>query len=292
MTVRAYRWMAKAMVQKAVSATGTVPLYHWAQKRAGRLKNFHPKGRIEYAQMIGADIGLERVQGATVVEIGTGWVPIIPMGLFLLGARRILSYDLTRHLLPDVTMQSVRQLPGCVPPSAKLEALLAAPDFAALARIMGLEYNAPADVTASDIPPGSVDVVYSNLVFEHVTPQALTAILEHSRRILKPTGVAWHHVDYSDHYAHTFKDLSLIHFLRYSDRAWNWLGQSSLHYQNRLRRSDYVRAFEAAGFKVGSVQDVHGVSEAEALAAPLARPCDLPDLTCTSSRFVLHAREI
>jgi SAM-dependent methyltransferase len=300
MMLMEHLWIAKAFVQKAVSATGTIGAYHLAQRIAGGLRNFQPKGRIEYAGMIAADVGLERLDGATVVEVGTGWVPVIPIGLSLLGAKRILSYDLTAHLLRDVAMQSLAQMPECLPAvaeisgapldvlTARLSRLCAAKDFDTLADRMGFEYFAPADMATSTAT--DVDLVYSNLVFEHVTPAALMSIIEHSRRILKSGGIAWHHVDYSDHYAHTFKDLSLINFLRYGERTWNAIGQSDLHYQNRLRKSDYVRAFKVGGFEVVRAIDHFGISEARARRAPLAEPfsrCEISDLTCTSSRFVL-----
>ena len=158
---------------------------------------------------------------------------------------------------------------------------------------MWRELITPCDVTKSDIAPHSVDLVYSNLVFEHVTPTALAEILAFSRRILKPGGRAWHHIDYSDHYAQTLKGLSLINFLRYGERTWNIFGQSVLHYQNRLRRSDYLRAFESAGFEVVQVIDNVGVSEDEVRKAPRAKRFashEVADLMCTGSRFVLTAR--
>lgn len=300
--LREHRWVAKAMIQKAVSKTGMIGAYHLAQRLVGGLRHFQPSERMVYAGMIAQDVGLNKVQGTTAVEVGTGWVPAIPIGLHLLGVQRVLSFDLTAHLMPEVTLGALQAIEACLPdlseragvPLADLQERfrqLTARDFLTLSSQIGFEYNAPLDVTTSAVAPQSVDLIYSNLVFEHVTPEALKAILEHSRRILKPEGVAWHHVDYSDHYAHTFKDLSLINFLRYDERTWNLIGQSDLHYQNRLRRSDYVHAFEAAGFEIVKAIDQLGVSEAQAREAPLAEPfsrCELADLTCTSSRFVLR----
>jgi hypothetical protein len=52
-----------------------------------------------------------------------------------------------------------------------------------------------------------------------------------------------------DHYSYFDSSLSPYNFLTISDRRWS-LVNSSLHYQNRLRRSDYLRLFEEAGFDV------------------------------------------
>lgn len=299
--LKEHRWIAKALVQKAISKTGMIGAYHFAQQAAGKLKHFSPRIGVDYAGLIGADIGMERIQGSTVVEIGTGWVPVIPIGLHLLGVKRILSFDLTKHLLPDLTMKVLRAVGSCLPDLAqgsgvplpvlqdRFESLVSARGMYVLAKRSGFEYRAPCDVTTSNIEPHSVDLLYSNLVFEHVTPKALAEILAFSRRVLKPGGRAWHHIDYSDHYAHS-NDLSLINFLRYGERTWDAFGQSALHYQNRLRRSDYVRAFESAGFEVVRAIDHIGVSEAQAREVPLAKRFasrHVSDLMCTGSRFVL-----
>lgn len=299
-----HRWVAKALVQKVVSKTGMLGAYHLAQRMAGGLRNFHPSERIVYAGLLASDVGLERLEEATAVEVGTGWAPIIPIGLHLLGVRRIISFDLTKHLMPDMTLQALSEIGPCLPDLAQQsgaslsvlqDRLSRLPrDFDALANHIGLEYHAPLDMTQSDTPQQSIDFVYSNLVFEHVTPAALIAILTHSRKILKPGGIAWHHVDYSDHYAHTFKNLSLINFLRYSESTWSAIGQSDLHYQNRLRKSDYVHTIETTGFEIVRCIDHMGVSEETARKAPLAEPFtgrDLSDLTCTSSRFMLRIRK-
>src|SRR5687768_18577204 len=37
-------------------------------------------------------------EGFSVVELGTGWFPVVPLGLFLCGAGEVRSYDLTSLL--------------------------------------------------------------------------------------------------------------------------------------------------------------------------------------------------
>jgi len=107
MALACHRWIAKAVIQKTASKLRLLPMYHCAQQLAGRLKNFHPRTRIEYPGKLAADIGLERLQGATAVEIGTGWVPVMPIALKLLGVRTVYSFDLTRHLQKMITMRAL-----------------------------------------------------------------------------------------------------------------------------------------------------------------------------------------
>lgn len=296
-----HRWIAKALLQKTVSHLHLLPAYHLGQQIGGRLRHFHPSSRIEYAGKLAADIGREHLDGASVVEIGTGWVPVLPIALHLLGVREIHSFDLTRHLMPELTLRALRRMPECLPdlarrsgaPLAELERRFApladVARFEELTERIGLHCHAPQDVTRSAIGPESIDVIYSNLVLEHVTPEALTSILAHSRRILKPEGRCWHNVDFTDHYSHTHRGLSAINFLRYSDGFWNVIGQNDILYQNRMRRSDYLKAFEAAGFEVVRAID-HADSTGGIGRVPLSRrfaAYPVEDLACMSARFVL-----
>ena len=300
MSLAHHRWIVKALAQKTLSAMHLLPLYHHGQQWAGRLRHFHPNARIEYAGKLASEVGLSKLAGARVVEIGTGWVPVVQMGLHLLGAASIESFDLSRHLRPEPTMRAARLLGDCVPDLARrsgadaralesrVAALRAAPSFESLLETMHFHYHAPADFSQSRIPAQSIDIVYSNLVLEHVTPEALRQILKESRRVLKRDGCCWHAIDYTDHYSHTFHGLPHLNFVRYSRRFWNAIGQNDILYQNRLRRSDYARAFAESGFVIESCRDF-----------TVPRPAGLPvhadfarydesDLTCAASRFVLR----
>jgi len=301
--IREHRWIAKALAQKSVAKLGMLPLYHRAQQVGGRLRNFHPRTRIEYAGKLAADVGRERLRGATVVEIGTGWVPVVPIGIYLLGAREVASFDLSRHLLPDLALRTAKLMPECFEELARrsgvsldelrsrYSSIAACSNWDALAQHIGFSYRAPADVTHAASADCSVDIVYSNLVLEHVTAQALAAILSHSMRILKPGGVCWHNIDYTDHYSHTHAGLSAINFLRYGDRFWGAIGQNEILYLNRLRRSEYLAAFARAGFEVESIRD-HYLGETALLPPNLLnarfKGCSSEDLRCGASRVVLR----
>jgi SAM-dependent methyltransferase len=270
--VRNHSWLPKAISQKTISGLRLLPLYYFLQKRVGRLKGFHPNSRIEYAAKLYADVRpYVRVEGATLVEVGTGWVPVLPLALHIMGAGRIVTFDLNRHLQEDLTLRTVALLHESIPelirragvdPSRlelRLRRLREARDVGTLFKLANITYHSPADASQSGLPDGSVDVVYSNLVLEHVTPQAMRDIHIEAKRVLKPTGVCWHNVDYSDHYAVAGKGLSAVNFLRYSQRTWDVLGQNDILWQNRWRHSQYCSLFEEVGFTV---------------IRSIARPCD------------------
>ncbi len=300
-----YSWIPKAVAQKAVSTMGLLPLYHRAQRRGGRLRAFHPSARSEYAAKLVIDTrDFVPLAGASLIEIGTGWVPVVPLLLHLMGAARCLTFDLNRHLQPELTLSIVPLLAECFPDLVRrtgmdpapwhdrLELLRGASTFEALLERAGIEYRAPGDASQTGLPAASADIVYSNLVLEHVTPAALGAIHREAARVLRPTGVAWHNVDFSDHYAATNKQLLPINFLRYSDRFWNLLGQNDILYQNRWRRSHHVAEFEAAGLSVARAVD-HRVDELRPVLddgfplQPEYAGIDHDELCVTSTRFVL-----
>lgn len=292
-----HRWIGKAILQRTISDLKLLPLYHVGQRVMGRLKNFSPADRLQYAGKLAADIGLDKLQGARVVEIGTGWVPVVPMGLHLLGAGSIDTFDLSRHLQPELAVKSRLMLPMCVGELAqragaqvgdiqKRLAKMPRDSWAEIAHHMRLSYRAPDDFRYSGIPDASVDVVYSNLVLEHIPPDVMWSILQECRRILKPGGVCWHNVDFTDHYSHTFRNLSPINFLRYGPKLWR-LASNDILYMNRMRRIDYIRLFTSAGFTV-TKSHAYDMDDGRMVKVhPDFAGYSREELRCTACRFVL-----
>ena len=92
-----------------------------------------------------------------------------------------------------------------------------------------------------ELPTGSVDLVLSGSVLEHVgDPLALFSELH---RILAPGGAMLHLVDYRDHF---FK--YPYHFLQFSKASWNqWLNPGDLPV---WRLYDHMDQLAASGFSV------------------------------------------
>lgn len=202
------------------------------------------------------------IQQATVLEIGTGWQPIIPLCFSLAGAREVLLTDL--HPLMDAA--TVRASFPAILDNAKLleEELGVAPaeieefvrrgrsatSLAGMLDALRMRYLAPCDMCDSKLPAASVDIVVSHEVLEHIPPPIIEGILAETRRILTPRGIACHLIDNSDHWQHVDRALSRVNFLKYSDSRFRWTHVAELHYQNRLRHSQYRRMFDRAGFDI------------------------------------------
>jgi hypothetical protein len=108
----------------------------------------------------------------------------------------------------------------------------------------GITYLAPHYVSHDD---GPVDCSCSNEVLEHVPASQLPVLLRALRKVTR--GLTVHNIDYSDHYARSDSSVSRMNFLRYSSEQWRKFN-SRHQYVNRLRHSDYLRFFKAAGFQI------------------------------------------
>lgn len=112
----------------------------------------------------------------------------------------------------------------------------------------GVAYIAPYHL---DQPASTFDMVVSNDVLEHVLIEELPSLLAHCRTLLKVDGLCSFYVNYGDHWARGDSSIGVHNFLRYSESTWALLNPP-LQFQNRLRHSDYLRAFSDAGLVVRS----------------------------------------
>jgi hypothetical protein len=198
------------------------------------------------------------------------------LGLWLGGARKVLSVDLNRHLRPELFRDCVQVLRDDADRVAgALGDLARSPAFPGrrdqLLEALGgpepipipaeIEYRAPADAARLDLADGMADLHVSRSVLEHVPTELLPALLSEGRRMVGSRGLLLHGVDFTDHFSHGDPALSTVHFLRFSAREWNRLAGNRFMYQNRLRVDDLEQLFREAGFRV-SVMEVDVSPEA------------------------------
>jgi len=187
--------------------------------------------------------------GATVLEVGTGWFPTVPLCLLADGARRVLMTDLNVHL-DNTTYAATRRFLTQREPAR----------FAGLAagswQELPLEYLAP--FNPDHVADASLDFVVSRTVLEHIPAPAIVELLSRLRPKLRAGGAMVHCIDHSDHLEHRDKRISKVNFLTWPDqqhRLVNWLTREG---ENRLRHHEYPELFRSAGFDVISSQaNVH-----------------------------------
>lgn len=118
-----------------------------------------------------------------------------------------------------------------------------------LKRLYHINYIAPCDARHTDFQDNSIDFSSSTFALEHIPPDDILLLLQETYRILKPGGILSMRIDYKDHWAYFDQSISAYNFLKYSKKEWNKYNPS-LHYQSRMRHSDYIRLIEKSGFNV------------------------------------------
>lgn len=113
---------------------------------------------------------------------------------------------------------------------------------------LGIYYRAPYDAKNTDLPNECLDACISTNTLEHIEVNDIEKIFKEIHRILKKEGIVSIKIDYSDHYAHTDSNISLLNFLKYNNFEWKNYNHSC-HFQNRLRHFEYIEIFNNLGFK-------------------------------------------
>lgn len=200
------------------------------------------------------------VAGKRVMEIGTGRRLDMPISFYLCGAASVDTFDLNVYLREELVMASLGEIlrsreaigdilgpvVGASELAARLDSLATVRGLDDLYAKTGIRYHAPADAGRTRLADKSIDIQFSYTVFEHIPGPVLEAILRESSRLLADGGVACHHIDPSDHFAHEDKSISKIHFLRFEEQEWSKYNDNQFAYHNRLRRSQYDRIYADA----------------------------------------------
>lgn len=187
------------------------------------------------------------------LELGTGWYPVVPTGMFLYGAASITTVDLVRLSNPSLTNVALKKfaayhksskleklLPGVNPDRLKIvleEAENPSTDFFDLLEKHNITYMVM-DARKLQLANNSIDLITSNNTFEHIYPEILEGILDKLKHLCKRGGVMSHAIDLSDHFAHMDKSISIYNFLKFSDWQWKMI-DNSIQPMNRMRIYEY-----------------------------------------------------
>lgn len=202
------------------------------------------------------------LEGANVVEIGTGWEPICSVLLYLMGVKNCHTYDHVPHVRRDLAEMVVTSIEKKLDEISeitsislstlrerisKLKKSVNLDDFFSRANIV---YHAPADASRTDLEDSTVDLVYSHALLEHVPKRVIYKLTIESKRILKEKGIAYHLIGLHDHYISFDKKLSKVNFLQYSEFWWSFFVKNRISYHNRLREKQFLNIFEECGAKI------------------------------------------
>jgi SAM-dependent methyltransferase len=193
------------------------------------------------------EVGVEL--SGDVLEVGSGWTPVIPLMLHLAGTRSVVLTDLER--LFDGTSIALAQR-FIQPRLERLAAGLSTDSAVLELRLTGFSptYFCPWSVERH--PADSVDIAMSRAVMEHVPAGDVAGLFRGLRRIVRRGGVMCHSIDNTDHFQHGDGKGSLVDFLRYPTDSLRWrLSQVNIQGRmNRLRHADYLEIAREAGWTI------------------------------------------
>ncbi|MEJ2864281.1 SAM-dependent methyltransferase [Actinomycetospora flava] len=224
--------------------------------------------------------------GDRVLELGTGWVHWeatvlalhhdVSVTLFdvcdnrLLGAYRTYLAGYRAHLAAAPDGDGTRRALD------RLDAALAADDFAGIYRVLGFDHVIEPSGHLDGLDAGAYALEVSADVLEHVPAGMLAEYLDEAHALLRPGGHAIHQIDLADHYHYFDPSMSPKHYYRYSDTTWRRWFENDVQYFNRVQRPEWRALFAGAGF--GMVEDDDRSLPPEELtrldAAPTAAPFD------------------
>jgi len=262
------QWRRKAWLQRVCSRLPAGDaVYYMLQRQFGTFRRPpDPSLLLQECARLVAELTSagHQVAGARVMEVGTGRRIDIPLGFYLAGAASVTTVDLNRYLRPELVMASIRVMNECAKDivdlfessspreavEARFERLVACESLTDVFKATNISYAAPVDARHMKMTSGSVDIHTSYTVLEHIPRSVLIGILKEASRLLGDRGVALHHIDLSDHYAHDDSSISCINFLQFSQSEWEHLAGNRFAYHNRMRVDDYRRLYSEAGHQI------------------------------------------
>ena len=139
-------------------------------------------------------------------------------------------------------------------------AIDASQDLDSLLAVCRATYGTAGLESLREIPTASVDFIWSHAVLEHIRRHEFAEFMRETRRVLRPGGICSHQIDLRDHLG------GALNNMRISSRWWEatWMARSGF-YTNRLKKSEILQMFAAAGFEV----EVVSVSRWDQVPTPL-----------------------
>ena len=277
------KWIIKTAVQRAIS--WLPQSYKWNmlfQRYVAKTLHIQPavfEGKLEDCRMHldhYRKFSPQPKASFRVVELGTGWWPVLPIGLYLCGAEEIWTYDISPLLQQDTFARVLelyldfhrdgrlaRLLPGIRPDRIALfpELVTRSAVESPAAILASLKIHAVVrDARQTDLPAKSIDLVYSNCCFEYFPLSLQAGFHAEFKRIAAKDSVISHFVGIGDQFSNFDRTVSMFNYLKFTTRQWRFLSNPLIP-QTRLRASDYRRAIEQAGFNVLVQHNINGAKE-------------------------------
>ena len=276
------KWILKAVIQKGISFLPyNYKINYLFQKHVTKGvvlsddyffdKLIHVEKHVSFYAKL-----KDNAKPTTCFELGTGWYPVIPVALFLYGAKEIVTTDITPLSSKEKFIQTIEKFihlkqqnkaafaylfedAGKVAVLNQIIEQQAKLNFEQIQQKLHINYIKQ-DARKLEFADGYFDFIVSNNVFEHIYPHLLIDILKEFKRVWASGGVMSHFIDMSDHFAHLDKSINIYNFLQFTDKQWNTI-DNSVQPQNRMRIDEYIALYENLSVSINIREDRPGNTE-------------------------------
>ena len=196
---------------------GIAPIARFAARYHGTGLN---GDRARAREVLGLYCRFQSVVGKDVLEIGPGHTLEVLEEALVSGANSCTAVDVAEYVGADQATEK------------------------------GIDYRLY-DGTRLPFDSAQFDVIWSHTAFEHLRYPEIT--VQECFRVLRPGGAMAAHIDLADHSHYGMQPpppLRLFECLRYPEWLWRLMKWNRSSYVNRLRKSQWKRLFEKAGFVV------------------------------------------
>jgi hypothetical protein len=274
-------WKLKSKIFSFIDSFNAQPLLYFLQKNVTKRSRIK-KLAVDESWVSHRIALIENQCTSFVFELGAG--KSLAQNLYL---SNIVDRQIVVDLNPMIDIKLVDQARSLLANKIKLRSENEIKSLSDLNNY-GIDYRAPYDASKTDLSDKSLDACVSTNTLEHIPKESINDIFMELFRKLKDSGVVSARIDYSDHYAHTDPDITLLNYLNFSESHWK-KHNHRCHFQNRLRHNDYKEIFLTCGFYVISEKLFF---DEDNISTELRQKYtnDDPTWCATSAHFVLKKR--
>jgi cyclopropane fatty-acyl-phospholipid synthase-like methyltransferase len=231
--------------------------------------------------------------GDRFLELGTGWMHFYAVFLRLFIDARMVTLDMWDNRQIGAFRACFARLRSMLTdPQAisTIDRVLQAQSFDELYRILDMQHVIVPDGSLDQFPDGSLASVFSMHVLEHVPREVAPQLVRSIHRVLKPGRLTVHQIGIDDHLAHYDTTVNEKQYITYSEKTWSRWFANRVQGINRLQMSDWLRAFEQAGFEL--VEKITLSTQLDGLRiAPQWAQYSREDLAVTNLTVVMRKRD-